>query len=100
LKFDFLRHDIKNKQVEYLAFKERYNLNDSNIVYIGDDIIDLPILTKCGLSFTPKDARYYIRENVDIVTTTKGAEGVFRDIADYILESQNLLDKIIENFKK
>lgn len=49
---------------------------------------------------TQKDTRYYIKENVDIVTTIKRGEGIFRDLADYILVSQNLLDKIIENLKK
>ena len=100
LKFDFHRHGIKNKQIEYNVFKETYNIEDENIVYIGDDIIDLTILTKCGLSATPNDARYYIKENVDIVTASKGGEGVFRDIADYVLESQNLLGGIIEELKK
>ena len=100
LKVDFHRHGIKNKQVEYCAFKETYNIEDEDIVFIGDDIIDLTILTKCGLSATPNDARYYMKENVDIVTATKGGEGVFRDIADYVLESQNLLGKIIKELKK
>ena len=99
LKLDFHSHGIKNKQVEYIAFKEVYNLVDENIVYIGDDIIDLTILTKCGLSATPNDARYYMKENVDIVTASKGGEGVFRDIADYVLESQNLLGEIIKELK-
>jgi len=100
LKFDFHRHGIKNKQVEYIAFKEVYNLQDEDIVYIGDDIIDLTILSKCGLSATPNDARYYMKENVDIVTASKGGEGVFRDMADYVLECQNLLAEIIKELKK
>ena len=41
-----------------------------------------------------------MKENVDIITNTKGGEGVFRDIADYILKRQNLLNNIIENLKK
>lgn len=100
LKFDFHRHGIKNKQIEYNLFKEAYSLEDEDIVYIGDDIIDLTILTKCGLSATPSDARHYIKENVDIVTSSKGGEGVFRDIADYVLDSKNLLGELIEALKK
>ena len=38
-----------------------------------------------------------MKENVDIITNTKGGEGVFRDVADYILESQNLLNDIMKN---
>jgi 3-deoxy-D-manno-octulosonate 8-phosphate phosphatase (KDO 8-P phosphatase) len=100
LKIDFHKHGIKDKNVEYQNFKKAYNLTDENIVYIGDDIIDLTVLRKCGISVTPNDARKYMKENVDIVTNSKGGEGVFRDVADYILEKQNLLNNIIENLKK
>lgn len=96
LKLDFHKHGVKDKFVEYENFKEAYNFTDEQIAYIGDDIIDLSILKRCGLSATPNDARAYIKEHVDIVTSTKGGEGVFRDIADYILDSQNLLEQLIK----
>ena len=41
-----------------------------------------------------------MKKNVDIITNSKGGEGVFRDVADYILIKQNLLNNIIENLKK
>lgn len=100
LKLDFHMHGIKDKLIEYNNFKQAYNLSDEQIAYIGDDIIDLSILVRCGLSVTPSDARVYMKQNVDIITTSKGGEGVFRDIADYILESQNLLEKLIVESKK
>lgn len=100
LKIDFRKHGIKNKLTEYNNFKEIYNLKDKEIAYIGDDIIDLSILVKCGLSVTPNDAREYMKKNVDIITNSKGGEGVFRDVADYILDSQQLLDQLINNSKK
>jgi len=100
LKLDFHKHGIKDKLVEYNLFKDKYNLQDNQISYIGDDIIDLSILIRCGLSATPNDARAYMKKNVDIVTDSKGGEGVLRDIADYILESQGLLETLIEQSKK
>ena len=100
LKLDFHKHGIKDKLAEYTFFKKEYKLKDEEIAYIGDDIIDLSILTRCGLSATPNDARAYMKINVDIVTDSKGGEGVLRDMADYILESQDLLEKLIEQSKK
>jgi 3-deoxy-D-manno-octulosonate 8-phosphate phosphatase (KDO 8-P phosphatase) len=100
LMLDFHKHGVKDKLVEYIKFKEQYNLADEQIAYIGDDIIDLSILVRCGLSATPNDARIYIKESVDVVTKSKGGEGVFRDIADYILNAQNLFKKLIEQSKK
>ena len=63
---------LRIKNIEYQNFKKTYNLKDENILYIGDDIIDLTILTKCGISVTPNDARNYMKENVDIITNSKG----------------------------
>lgn len=99
LKLDFHRHGVKDKLKEFNVFKEDYNLNDSDIAYIGDDIIDLPILTRCGLSVTPADVRKYMQENVDIVTNVKGGEGVLRDVADFVLNAQGLLEELIESYK-
>jgi 3-deoxy-D-manno-octulosonate 8-phosphate phosphatase (KDO 8-P phosphatase) len=100
LKLDYHKHGVKDKLVEYENFKNQYKLEDFQIAYIGDDIIDLSILTRCGLSATPNDARVYIKNEVDIVTDTKGGEGVLRDIADYILDSQDLLQKLLKESKK
>ncbi len=100
LKLDFHKHGVKDKLVEYESFKKEYDSTDEEIAYIGDDIIDLGILARCGLSVTPNDARSYIKEHVDIVTSSKGGEGVLRDIADYILDSQNLLEQLIKESKR
>lgn len=100
LKLDYHKHGVKDKLVEYENFKSEYNLEDTQISYIGDDIIDLSILVRCGLSATPNDAREYIKGEVDIVTATKGGEGVLRDIADYILDAQDLLENLIKDSKK
>lgn len=100
LKLDYHKHGVKDKLTEYEHFKSVYNILDEQIAYIGDDIIDLSILTRCGLSVTPNDARKYIKNEVDIVTDSKGGEGVLRDVADYILDSQNLLEKLLKDSKK
>ena len=100
LKLDFHKHGVKDKIKEYELFREEFGFTDEQVAYIGDDIIDLSILVRCGLSATPNDARDYMKESVDIVTNSKGGEGVLRDIADYILESQGLLEKIIKESKK
>jgi len=99
LKFTFHLHGIKDKLLEYEKIKLKYNLQDEEIAYIGDDIIDLSILCRCGLSVTPKDAREYIKNEVDFITPSKGGEGVFRDVSDMILKEQGLLENLITKMK-
>ncbi len=95
LKLDFHYHGSSDKLVQYNKIKETYILEDEEIAYIGDDIIDLCILSRCGLSATPNDARVYMKENVDFVLDSSGGEGALRDLADFILNAQGLLDAII-----
>ena len=100
LKLDFHYHGSSDKLVQYEKIKNDYNLQDENIAYIGDDIIDLPILSRCGLSATPNDAREYIKKHVDYITPSKGGDGALRDFADMILEKQGLLKELINSFLK
>jgi 3-deoxy-D-manno-octulosonate 8-phosphate phosphatase (KDO 8-P phosphatase) len=100
LKLDFHYHGSSDKLVQYEKIKADYTLDDEHIAYIGDDIIDLPILTRCGLSATPQDARTYIKEHVDYVSPSLGGHGALRDFADLILKEQNLLDTIIKQYTK
>jgi len=95
LKLDFHYHGISDKLVQYEAIKKEYKLADEEIAYMGDDIIDLSILTRCGLSATPNDARYYIKERVDFISPARGGDGALRDLADFILQEQDLLEALL-----
>jgi len=100
LKLDYHEHGVGDKLATYEDAKDRFGLVDEEIAYIGDDIIDLPVLTRCGLSATPADARYYIANRVDMVLPSVGGHGVLRDFCDFILDAQGKLDTIIKHFEK
>jgi 3-deoxy-D-manno-octulosonate 8-phosphate phosphatase (KDO 8-P phosphatase) len=91
LNLDYFQQGIANKFNSFKLFQIKFNLKNSEIAYIGDDINDIPIFKKCGLSATPKDSRKYIKKHVDYVTKSNGGKGAFRDFADFILESKGLL---------
>ncbi|GGZ28074.1 3-deoxy-manno-octulosonate-8-phosphatase [Echinicola pacifica] len=95
LHFDFHHHGIKDKGAKLLEVLDQYNLDLNEIAYIGDDLIDLPILVQVGLAVAPKDALPYIKEEVDFVSSLNGGKGVFRETGDLILSAQGHLKKII-----
>ncbi|HAJ34024.1 MAG TPA: acylneuraminate cytidylyltransferase [Candidatus Atribacteria bacterium] len=76
---------IKDKLNIIEKLKEKYNLEYENIAYIGDDVNDLPVLKKVGLSFAPNDAISEIKQIVNHVTLKKGGEGALREAIDCIL---------------
>jgi 3-deoxy-D-manno-octulosonate 8-phosphate phosphatase (KDO 8-P phosphatase) len=95
LDFDFYRSGVENKILELANFLKKFGLKPDDVAYIGDDINDLKLLKSVGFSSAPTDSRYYIRNTVDYVTSSKGGEGAFRDLADYILEAKGKFREIL-----
>jgi len=75
---------IKDKMVVIKELANKYNLDLSQIAYIGDDLNDLECIKECGFSACPADASKVIRENVDYVCKRNGGEGVIRELLDEI----------------
>ncbi|NMM48063.1 KdsC family phosphatase [Marinigracilibium pacificum] len=96
LKLDFHFHGVKNKLDTFKKIKLDYKVSDEEICFIGDDVIDLPILTRVGFSATPADAPDYMDNYVDYRCIKKGGYGVLREVADLILLSQGKLHDILE----
>ncbi len=68
--------------------KKTYSLSESEIAYIGDDILDLPVLRKVGFSAAPANAVPDVRIKVDYVAKARGGHGAVREIIDLILKAQ------------
>lgn len=96
LNFDFHFHGIGEKGLKLEELLQEMGMDYQECAFIGDDIWDLPILTKVGFSAAPADALPYVRERVDFVSTLPGGQGVFREVGDLILTSKGLLDPIIQ----
>lgn len=63
--------------------------------YMGDDVVDLPILKACGFSATVADGHAFVRQHVDFVATSGGGRGAVRELCDFILAAQGRLDKML-----
>ncbi|WP_353683617.1 D-glycero-beta-D-manno-heptose 1-phosphate adenylyltransferase [Thermodesulfovibrio sp. 3907-1M] len=77
---------------------KKFNLKKEEIAAMGDDIIDLSILSRAGLSFAPQDAHEEVKKNVDMVTQCKAGQGAVREICDIILKAKGLWDKFIDEY--
>lgn len=95
LKFDFHYHGIEEKGLKLEEILLEMRIGYPQCAFIGDDIWDLPILTRVGLSAAPADALPYVKERVDFISALPGGQGVFREVGDLILMSKGLLDPII-----
>lgn len=89
-----------NKVKVAASLLEKYNLQWEQVAYVGDDINDIDLLEKVGLSACPVSAPYYIQQIVDWVIPTKGGDGVFRHFVEKYLQEKGLMDMVLERFKK
>jgi len=69
------------------------------IAFVGDDLIDLPLLRRVGFSIAVADAHETVIEHADMTTSAKGGAGAVREICEAILKAQGLWNKILENFQ-
>ena len=80
---------VDDKIQVFESFINDNNLNLTETMFMGDDLPDINILKKVGLSCSPNDAAHEVREIVDYVSIKKGGEGCVRDIIEQVLTIQN-----------
>lgn len=87
LKIDEIQMGIVNKISIYNNIKEKFNLIDENICYLGDDTNDLEVLKIVGLSCCPKNAQKRVKEISKYISDYKGGKGFVRDVCNLIIEN-------------
>ena len=80
---------IKDKTKTLAHLRNKYHLNYSQIAYIGDDINDIDIASRCSVRIAPKDAHKDYKKICNYVTKNKGGEGAIREIADLFRRCKN-----------
>ncbi|HEY7217856.1 MAG TPA: HAD hydrolase family protein [Candidatus Binatia bacterium] len=94
-----VRQGVKNKLQAYDEIKRRRGLKDIHIAYIGDDIVDLPILRRAGLSLCVPDSAPELMPNVDLVTAARGGMGAVRETAELLLHAQGKWPGLMKLFR-
>ncbi|HET6255181.1 MAG TPA: HAD hydrolase family protein [Puia sp.] len=72
------------------------NITLAEVAYIGDDLNDMGVLPRVGYSACPSSAPDYVKQMVTVVLTKKGGEGVFREFVEGILESNGVLQELLD----
>lgn len=88
LRFTEVYQGVKNKLPILEAIMQKYELDFSQVSYMGDDEPDIPILEKVGISACPSDAVKKVRNICDFISEKGGGKGAVRELCDLIYESQ------------
>jgi len=77
---------VSDKLKKYEEILLQKNLHDSEVAFIGDDLIDLPLLKRVGFSVAVANAVSEVKSHVHLVTQKRGGEGAVREVADLVLK--------------
>jgi 3-deoxy-D-manno-octulosonate 8-phosphate phosphatase (KDO 8-P phosphatase) len=87
-----------SKLTAYERILRDTGLSDQAVAYMGDDLLDLPVLSRVGLSAAPADAAAEVIARVHWVSTARGGRGAVREFIEMILRAQNHWDTVLREY--
>ncbi len=88
----------RQKLPAYEELLQSVNLDHDQIAYVGDDVVDLPVMSKVGLAICVQDAHPYVKRHSHWITDRAGGRGAARDVCELILEAQGKLDALLASY--
>lgn len=92
LGIDLLRQGVADKRTAFEDMLRGLGLAADAACYMGDDVIDLPVLRRCGLAVTVPEAPAPVRRYAHYVTVAAGGRGAVREACELIMRAQGTLD--------
>jgi len=87
-----------DKLVPYLDILEKTGLDDSRVAFMGDDVIDIPVLRRVGFAAAPADAVEEVLPHVHFVTKSRGGWGAVREVCDLLIKGQGAWETITTRY--
>jgi len=100
LKIKNVYNGTLNKIPPYNALKEKFNLTDDEIAYIGDDMIDIPVMELVGVPIATENASNTCKAVAIHITEKSGGYGAFREAVEWILTEQGQLANVFDSLRK
>jgi len=79
---------------------ERTGLADDAVAFIGDDLLDVPVMNRVGFAAAPADATAEAREAADYVARSRGGFGVVREVVDIVLRASGAWERVTGRYLK
>jgi 3-deoxy-D-manno-octulosonate 8-phosphate phosphatase (KDO 8-P phosphatase) len=98
LDISILYQRIFNKVEVYEKILKEKGLADNQVCFIGDDLVDIPLLKRVGFSVAVVDGSEYLKKVVDYVTVKDGGNGAVREVCELILKAKDKWNMLTENY--
>ena len=90
---------VYNKKEVFEKILKKYKLSPEETAFMGDDIVDIPVLNRVGFSATVADASDVVKKQVDYITGHKGGKGAVREVCEMILQAQGKWAEIAARYE-
>jgi 3-deoxy-D-manno-octulosonate 8-phosphate phosphatase (KDO 8-P phosphatase) len=98
LKLEHVYQGIQDKLTCFEGILEKVGLRASEAAFVGDDVIDLPVMRNCGLAIAVANARREVKTESHFVTEHGGGEGAARDAIEFILKAQGSWKRVVSEY--
>jgi 3-deoxy-D-manno-octulosonate 8-phosphate phosphatase (KDO 8-P phosphatase) len=98
LGIDLLYQGQENKLEGFADLMERVQLAPEEVAYVGDDVVDLPVMRQVGLAIAVQDAHPWVLKHAHWQTPRGGGRGAARDVCEMLLEAQGVLKQELESY--
>jgi 3-deoxy-D-manno-octulosonate 8-phosphate phosphatase (KDO 8-P phosphatase) len=98
LQIEHLIQGAKDKKKALLDFAGQVGAEPSEMAYMGDDVVDLPAMALCAMSFAPSDAVGMVKDRADVVTSLPGGRGAVREAVEILLKRMGLFDAVMQRY--
>ncbi|QMT32742.1 HAD family hydrolase [Conchiformibius steedae DSM 2580] len=93
-------HGVHDKRAAYTQLREQTGLAEHQCAFAGDDVIDLPVLVRCGLPVAVANAHDFVKQHAVYTTQAVGGAGAVREVCDLLMRSQGTLDALLQEYLK
>ncbi|MDD5267972.1 MAG: 3-deoxy-manno-octulosonate-8-phosphatase KdsC [Methylococcales bacterium] len=90
----------ENKRAAFNEIIEKTGITPEQAAHVGDDLLDLPIMIRVGLSIAVADANFAVKQRADWCTALPGGHGAVREVCDFIMQAQGHFDEVVNAYLK
>jgi 3-deoxy-D-manno-octulosonate 8-phosphate phosphatase (KDO 8-P phosphatase) len=89
-----------DKQAAFRGLLRRLKLKQTATAYMGDDLVDLPVLKRCGFACAPHEAPEEVRRSAHYISAAPAGQGAAREVCEFILEAQGKLGVVLARYRR
>jgi len=97
---EYVYQGHENKIAAFEEIIQSMGIMPEQAAHVGDDLLDLPIMLRAGLSIAVSDANFAVKEYADWCTETAGGLGAVREVCDFIMQAQGTFGEVLKSYMK